>query len=481
QHRSGARHHRVGRRLLHCGRLPHHAVARDPRCAHGLAVHRRGDTCDTQGAGVGLHDLRSGAAPLPRAPALSALRRAAAGAQARCRGVDCGTAHCGVRAHLPGQPLPDEHLGPPRPGGALHHHDRRQGTVQSGPLPARCADLLHQHPDSGGQDLRARLVRPVRLAPFPQAPGDQDQGAARDRRDGPLVQDRSFRHRVLRAARPLRRARLGGCRLGRHRFHDDDLPHHGGVGDLRPTSDVGRGRPRGGAMSEQPENDGHGASGSPDRVHAGVRHGWWPGWIWAIPIAALLVVIWLGARTLLAGGTDITIRLTDAHNLKKENTDVVFRGTQVGHVTGIELTQDGTGVIVSASIDKDAAKFLTTGTRFWLQGANPSLSNLSSLGSLLSGPTIIMDPGPGKKARHFLGLERAPVDPSATEQPLLYEISLDSEAGALAGGDPVTLRGFTVGEVRDVGFTYDPATGDLATPATLALYPSLFHAKGTRD
>jgi paraquat-inducible protein B len=233
-------------------------------------------------------------------------------------------------------------------------------------------------------------------------------------------------------------------------------------------------------MSEQPENDGRGAPGPTDRVHAGVRHGWWPGWIWAIPIAALLVVIWLGARTLLAGGTDITIRLTDAHNLKKENTDVVLRGTQVGHVTGIELTPDGTAVIVSASIDKDAAKFLTMGTRFWLQGANPSLGNLSSLGSLLSGPTIIMDPGPGRKARHFLGLERAPIDPSVTEQPLLYEISVDSDAGALAGGDPVTLRGFTVGEVRDVGFAYDPATGELATPATLALYPSLFHVKGER-
>lgn len=64
--------------------------------------------------------------------------------------------------------------------------------------------------------------------------------------------------------------------------------------------------------------------------------------------------------------------------------------------------------------------------------------------------------------------------------PLLYEVSLDSEAGSLAGGDPVTLRGFTVGEVRDVGFNYDPATGELSTPATLAIYPSLFHAKGAR-
>ncbi|MGH8202925.1 MAG: MlaD family protein [Steroidobacteraceae bacterium] len=230
-------------------------------------------------------------------------------------------------------------------------------------------------------------------------------------------------------------------------------------------------------MSERPADGGRGETETPERVHAGVRHGWWPGWIWAIPIAALIVVIWLGGRTLLAGGTTITIRFNDAHQMKEENTDVVLRGTQIGHVTDIALNADGSGVVVKASIDNDAAKFLTTGTRFWLQGANPSLSNLASLGSLLSGPTIVMDPGPGRRARHFLGLEQAPIAASSA-RPLLYEVTLGSEAGSLAGGDRVTLRGFTVGEVRDVGFAYDPATGELSTPATLAIYPSLFHAKG---
>lgn len=234
-------------------------------------------------------------------------------------------------------------------------------------------------------------------------------------------------------------------------------------------------------MSERTEESGDGAPASPERVRAGVRHGWWPGWIWGIPIAALIVVIWLGARALLAGGTSISIRFDDAHQMKEQNTDVVLRGTTVGHVSGIKLTDDGTAVIVTASIDQSAVKFLRTGTRFWLKGANPSLSNLSSLGSLLSGPTIVMGPGPGKKARHFIGLEQAPIDPSATERPILYEVSLDSEAGSLAGGDPVTLRGFTVGEVRNVGFAYDPTTGDLSTPATLAIYPSLFHVKGERS
>ncbi len=232
----------------------------------------------------------------------------------------------------------------------------------------------------------------------------------------------------------------------------------------RPLEDAGRDRPQ-----------------TPERVQAGVRHGWWPGWIWAIPIAALLVVIWLGARALFAGGTSITIRFPDVHDMKQENTDVEMRGAQVGHVTGMKLSQDGTAVMVTASIDSEAAKFLTTGTRFWLRGANPSLSDPSSLGSLLSGPTIVMDPGPGEQARSFVGLEREPVAPSVNEHPLVYEVALDSQAGALAGGDPVTLRGFTVGEVRNVGFEYDAATGEISTPAFLAIYPSLFHVRGAGD
>jgi paraquat-inducible protein B len=234
-------------------------------------------------------------------------------------------------------------------------------------------------------------------------------------------------------------------------------------------------------MSVSREKTACDAPASPERVQAGVRHGWWPGWIWGIPVAALIVVVWLGARALLSGGTSISIRFNDVHGMKEENTDVTLRGTQIGHVTAIRLANDGSAVLVRAAIDQQAVKFLRTGTRFWLQGAHPSLSNLSSLGSLLSGPSIVMDPGPGSKARHFVGLEQPPVAPSASARPLLYEVSLGSEAGALAGGDPVKLRGFTVGEVRDVGFAYDPSTGELSTPATLAIYPSLFHLKDARS
>jgi len=43
----------------------------------------------------------------------------------------------------------------------------------------------------------------------------------------------------------------------------------------------------------------------------------------------------------------------------------------------------------------------------------------------------------------------------------------NSAPAAARHGD--LLRGFTVGEVRDVGFAYDPSTGALPTPATLEI------------
>jgi paraquat-inducible protein B len=234
-------------------------------------------------------------------------------------------------------------------------------------------------------------------------------------------------------------------------------------------------------MSGERDDDAKDSSGKPDRVEARVRHGWWPGWIWAIPIAALIVVGWLFARWLFSGGESITISFPDAHDLKKNNTNVVYRGTNVGRVTNIKLNDSGTAVIVTCSIDEDAKKFLRSGTRFWLKGANPSLQDLSSLAAVLSGPTIEMVPGNGPKATHFNGLEREPVSPTADARPLLYEVSLDGDVGSLKSGDPVKLHGFTVGEVREIAFDYDAKTGDLAMPGTIALYPALLHIKGVAE
>lgn len=211
------------------------------------------------------------------------------------------------------------------------------------------------------------------------------------------------------------------------------------------------------------------------RTTAEMRRGWWPGWIWAVPIAALLIVGWLGFRELTRGGQEITISFDNAHGIQPQNTAIEYRGMQVGTVNSVSLGSKGQKIVVGATIDNRAIGFLKSGTRFWLEGTNPSLSNLSSLGALLSGPTIMMAPGSGKSATHFKGLARKPIAPSMTGNPKIYEISFMGSVGALQRGDPVKLRGFTVGAVHNVGFRYDAQTGQISTPVTLALYPSLFH------
>jgi paraquat-inducible protein B len=215
-----------------------------------------------------------------------------------------------------------------------------------------------------------------------------------------------------------------------------------------------------------------------NRTTAEVRRGWWPGWIWAVPIAALLVVGWLGIRALTSGGEDVTIAFDNAHGIKPQDTSIEYRGMKIGSVSDVALSQDGRKVLVTASIDESATRYLKTGTLFWLQGANPSLSNLSSLGSVLSGPTIIMAPGPGKATTHFNGLARQPAVAQTAGPSQNYEVSFAGAVGSLALGDAVKLEGFTVGKVEEVGFRYDARTGSLETPVTIALFPSLFRMKG---
>ena len=230
-------------------------------------------------------------------------------------------------------------------------------------------------------------------------------------------------------------------------------------------------------MTSEPEKARTSDGGRVEKQLARMRHGWWPGWIWGVPVAAVLVVAWLGLRSLFSGSESITIRFEDVHGLKEKNTNVEYRGTKVGQVKKIELEEAGNGVDVTAEIDKSATRFLKSGTRFWLRGANPSVNDLQSLASLLSGPTLIMEPGPGdgQKTTHFVGEARKPVKPAQNAPTVLYGVALSGNAGSVKEGDPVKLDGFTVGEVREIGFDFNTGTGEVQMPCTLALYPSLFH------
>lgn len=210
----------------------------------------------------------------------------------------------------------------------------------------------------------------------------------------------------------------------------------------------------------------------PPRTQAGVRRTRWPGWIWAVPIAAVLVVGWLGVKHFAAGGEDITVTFDDAARAKPGDTRVYYRGVEMGQLKKVALAPDGRQVVMTLKMEDDAKPYLRQGARFWLIGAAPSLSNPRSLASIISGPTIGMEPGSGAPATAFAGSTNPPAakgGPLGPQYP--YATTFAGDVGALPVGAPVKLRGFPVGQVRDVRLVYDRRTGQLSAPVTLELDP----------
>jgi paraquat-inducible protein B len=209
------------------------------------------------------------------------------------------------------------------------------------------------------------------------------------------------------------------------------------------------------------------------RTEAGVRRSRWPGWIWAVPIAALLVVGWLGFRALARGGEDITVVFPEAAQAKPGDTQVFYRGVKMGQLKSVVLTKGGDGVVMTLHMEDAAKPYLREGTRFWLVGANPSLSNPKSLASVISGPSIGMYPGSGKPAQHFVGSDTPPAVKTGVIGPQYqYRVDFDGDVGGLSSGTPVKLRGFTVGDVKGVKLVYDPQTSGLSAPVTIELDPA---------
>jgi paraquat-inducible protein B len=206
------------------------------------------------------------------------------------------------------------------------------------------------------------------------------------------------------------------------------------------------------------------------------RRSWWPGWIWAVPIAAVGIVLWLLLRAISSRGIDVTVIYNDAAGMQAGDTRVMYHGVEVGSVTSVALASDDWHVVVHLNIDGQLGPKINTGTRFILEGVHPSLANVSSLRALIAGPTIIMVPGPGKPATRFIGTEGGPRLTLAVSLP--YMVSFDGAVGQLKPHAPVTLRGFTVGEVTSIGLSVDPRTGQISTPVLLALDPTRFHLTG---
>ncbi|MGF6964797.1 paraquat-inducible protein B [Paraburkholderia sp. WC7.3g] len=210
----------------------------------------------------------------------------------------------------------------------------------------------------------------------------------------------------------------------------------------------------------------------PRRSQAQVRRSPWPGWIWAVPIAAFAMAGWLGVRALMHQGETVTVTFDNAYGMRAGDTIVTLRGVKVGAVSDLTLAPDGQHVQAELKIDRAEKKYLRSETKFFLRGAHVDLSDPASIKGVLSGPEIVMEPGAGEPASHFDGVDRRPALAPGHGPVVTYLVRFDGAVGELKNGADVQLRGFDVGTVTSVRLNYDARTGALSTPVQIALNPS---------
>ena len=153
-----------------------------------------------------------------------------------------------------------------------------------------------------------------------------------------------------------------------------------------------------------------GTDGLVNPPETGRRRTIWPNLVWGIPLAALAIVGYLGVRALINRGEVVTVTFTRAAGARAGVTKVLYQGVEAGHLTSIEPNADGRRLDFHLRLVPAAKSGLNTNARFWLIGANPNFSDLSSLKAVVSGIAIGYAPGEGgEPADRFEGLDQAPL------------------------------------------------------------------------
>lgn len=167
--------------------------------------------------------------------------------------------------------------------------------------------------------------------------------------------------------------------------------------------------------------------------------------IWVIPLIAALIGGWLAYKTISEMGPTITITFKDGEGLEAGKTKIKYKAVDVGIVETVEISEDLSQVIVTATMHKETETHLTTNTKFWIVRPRVGFSGISGLETLVSGAYIDADPRPGESTREFIGLSDPP-GVTAFDEGTQYQLIAEG-LGSCYPGAPVFLRGIKVGRI----------------------------------
>jgi paraquat-inducible protein B len=174
--------------------------------------------------------------------------------------------------------------------------------------------------------------------------------------------------------------------------------------------------------------------------------GRWPGLVWAIPLAALLVVGYLGVRAMFRRGVDVHVKFGYVEAVTPGDTKVLMRGVEVGHVTRVKTTPDASHVDVTLSLSPRVKSALNSNTHFWLIGEYPKITDVQSIRAAVAGVIIAMAPGEGgTPTRDFTGLDEPPLITPGTRG--TYYSLTTATLGSIQPGAAVLYHGLSIGKV----------------------------------
>lgn len=171
-----------------------------------------------------------------------------------------------------------------------------------------------------------------------------------------------------------------------------------------------------------------------------------PSLIWLVPLIAALIGISMLVHAWLSAGPEIAIVFQAATGLEAGKTPVKYKDVTVGLVSKVGLSEDGSHVVVSVSMDKSAESLVRADSRFWIVRPRIGLAGVSGIDTLFSGAYIGVDAGQSEQSgKKFVGLETPPtiINGAPGKSFVLHADDL----GSLDIGSPIYYRRIQVGRL----------------------------------
>jgi hypothetical protein len=179
------------------------------------------------------------------------------------------------------------------------------------------------------------------------------------------------------------------------------------------------------------------------------------GWVWLLPIAALVGVGVLGYQAWQQHGTTISVTFAEGHGLKPGD-QLRYRGTVAGKVERLAFTDGLDAVRADVQLQPGTEDLAREGSRFWIVRPELALTGVRGLETFVGANYLAVLPGPTDAPRqyHFIGLEQAPLL-DVRESGGLNIVLQAADASGLGVGSPVYFRQLRVGGVRKMALASD--------------------------